>query len=74
MSHRVSPVSEPTAIRLLLIAVAFVFLFLLIIIPVGTVFIEALSKGFSFYKEAILNEKALNAIKLTCLYSNAAIN
>ncbi len=68
-----SATTEPWPIRFLLIALALGFLFLLVIMPVATVFIEALAKGLGAYKDAILEENAIAAIKLTCLIAAIAV-
>lgn len=65
--------TEPWGIRIFLCAIAFVFLFLLVVMPVITVFGEAFSKGFTAYKDAILEENALAAIKLTCIVAVIAV-
>ena len=65
--------TEPWPIRALLILIALSFLFLLVIMPVATVFIEALDKGLTAYKDAILEENAVAAIKLTCLVAAIAV-
>lgn len=73
MSRPPSPVSEPLSMRLVLIATAFAFLFMLIIMPVLTVFMQALSKGLETYTKAIVEENAMAAIKLTCLVAAIAV-
>lgn len=66
-------ITEPFLIKLLLVAIAMSFLSLFVILPVLTVFIEAFSKGLQFYKNAIFEENAIAAIKLTVLVAIIAV-
>lgn len=59
--------TEPLFVRLLLCFIAISFLFVIVIIPVIVVFSESLEKGFGFYKESILNEDTIFAVKLTLI-------
>ena len=49
----------------ILIALSALFLFLLLILPLLTVVVNSVAKGFSFYKNAIADTYALKALKLT---------
>ncbi len=49
----------------ILIALSALFLFLLLILPLLTVIVNSVAKGFSFYKNAIADTYALKALKLT---------
>jgi sulfate transport system permease protein len=65
--RRGAGVTEPAAVRWLLIALALGFLALFIALPVIVVFVEALAKGPGAYLSAILDPEALAAIRLTLL-------
>ncbi len=68
-----SPLSESLPVRILLIAVAMAFAFIMIGLPVGVVFIEALSQGFAVYLKSIHEPDALAAIRLTLLTASIAV-
>lgn len=57
--------SEPFLVRWLLILIAAVFIGLFLIVPLVSVFVEALRQGLSVYKAAIVEPYAASAIKLT---------
>ncbi|KYC29482.1 sulfate transport protein (ABC superfamily, membrane) [Sterolibacterium denitrificans] len=58
---------EPRLVRWLLIATALAFLGLFLFLPLATVFHEALRKGVDVYWQALREEDALAAIKLTLI-------
>jgi sulfate/thiosulfate transport system permease protein len=60
-------------VRVLLIATALGFLGLFLVLPLATVFIEALSKGASAYLEAISDPTARAAIRLTLLVAAVSV-
>ena len=61
------PLAEPTWIRWALIAAALLFLIVFLVLPLVTVFTEALREGITVYTAAILEPEALAAIRLTLL-------
>ncbi|MCI0607281.1 sulfate ABC transporter permease subunit CysW [bacterium] len=65
--------SEPRAVRWLLIGIAFVFLSFFLVIPLVAVFVEAFKKGFTVYREAILEPYAVAAIKLTLITAAVSV-
>ena len=65
--------TESPIVRLLLIGVALVFLFLFLVLPLATVFSQALSKGFTTYLNALGEPDALSAIKLTLVTAVIAV-
>lgn len=65
--------TEPTWVRLSLIAVALLFAILFLLIPLAAVFVEALKKGWEAYAVAIVDEDALSAIRLTLLTAAIAV-
>src|SRR5262249_14152679 len=56
---------DPRWVRVLLIAVALGFLGLLVVLPLVSVFTNALARGLAVYLAAIREPEALSAIKLT---------
>ena len=65
MSATARPSQDPLWTRLLLIGGTVGFLTLFLFVPLALVFTEALRKGLQVYAEAITEENALSAIKLT---------
>ncbi len=70
---RESHLSEPTAVRWLLIAIAVVFLAMFLLVPLAAVFTEALRKGVGVYVVALREPDALAAIRLTLLTAVIAV-
>ncbi len=68
-----SVIGEPTWMRCLLITLAMLFVGVLIVLPLATVFVEALRKGFNVYKDSIIEENALAALRLTLLVTAIAV-
>ncbi|MBA5686501.1 sulfate ABC transporter permease subunit CysW [Duganella sp. LX47W] len=64
---------EPRWVRALLLAVAFGFLTLFLFVPLAAVFAEAFSKGWHAYLDAISEDDALAAIRLTLLTAVIAV-
>lgn len=62
-----SKVTEPAAIRYLLIAVALAFLALFLLLPLAAVFVQALEKGWEAYLAALHEPDTLSSIWLTLL-------
>ncbi|BDI07241.1 sulfate ABC transporter permease subunit CysW [Sphaerotilus microaerophilus] len=58
---------EPAWVRWLLIALALGFMTLFLFVPLATVFVEALKKGWGVYLAAITDDDALSAIQLTLI-------
>jgi len=69
----VSDVLEPAWVRWALLAVALAFLTLFLFVPLVAVFTEALRKGWQTYVEAIVDEDAISAIKLTLIAAGIAV-
>jgi sulfate transport system permease protein len=67
------PLTEPAAVRYLLIAIALGFLALFLVLPLITVFSEALTEGWKAYKDAIRQPDAIAALKLTLLAAAIAV-
>lgn len=59
--------TEPTAVRIILIAVALLFLTGVLVLPLITVFTQAFKKGAEVYFAALRDKDALSAVKLTLL-------
>jgi sulfate/thiosulfate transport system permease protein len=60
---------ETPFMRWLLIAIALVFAVIFLLLPLVNVFVQALSKGWSFYVSALTDPDSISAIKLTLLVS-----
>src|SRR5471030_2110975 len=69
----VNNVLEPRWVRGVLIGIALVFLALFLVVPLASVFVEAFKKGWRVYFDAIVEDDALAAIKLTLLTAAIAV-
>ncbi len=67
------PTEDPTWAKFLVVGLVLVFLGLALILPLASVFVEALRKGLPVALEAIRNPDALAAIKLTLLTAAIAV-
>ena len=68
-----SKVSEPAAVRLLLIAAALAFLGLFLLLPLVAVFGQAFEKGWQAYLAALHEPDTLSAIWLTLLTATCCV-
>ncbi|GJD89493.1 MULTISPECIES: sulfate ABC transporter permease subunit CysW [Methylobacterium] len=68
-----SAVTEGRAVRWTLIAVAIVFLALFLVVPLATVFVQALSKGWETYLATFREPDALAAVRLTLIVAAIAV-
>jgi sulfate transport system permease protein len=66
-AKRRSATTEPRWVQWTLIAIAMAFMTLFLFVPLGTVFYEALKKGWDVYLAAVTEPDALSAIKLTLI-------
>ena len=64
---------EPAWIKVTLITVALTFFVVFLLFPLGTVFVQALRKGWGAYLSALTNHDALQAIKLTLITAAIAV-
>ncbi|MDR2451172.1 MAG: sulfate ABC transporter permease subunit CysW [Candidatus Accumulibacter sp.] len=71
--HRSGHLTEPRWVRGILLALALGFLALFLLVPLATVFSEALRKGWKLYLAAITETDAVEAIKLTLLVAAIAL-
>jgi len=71
-SHRRST-NEPPLVRRLLITVALVFIALFLVIPLVSVFAQALNKGLGFYFQTITDPLALSAVRLTLIAAGISV-
>jgi len=62
-----SALTEPKALRWLLTSLAVIFLALFLVVPLVSVFVQALDKGLETYWTAITDPDALAAIRLTLI-------
>jgi sulfate/thiosulfate transport system permease protein len=72
-TRRAGQLTEPLLVRVLLTVVALGFLALFLVLPLATVFTEALSSGTAAYFEAIREPDALAALRLTLLAAAIAV-
>ena len=74
--HKLAPVvtmTEARPVRILLIVITLGFLGLFVVLPIVTVFIEALAQGLGTYFAKLREPDALSAIKLTLLTAAIAV-
>ncbi|HEX8639764.1 MAG TPA: sulfate ABC transporter permease subunit CysW [Allosphingosinicella sp.] len=64
---------ESAATRLGLILVALLFLGLLLVLPLASIFVEALRRGIAAYGRAVVEPDAISAIKLTLLVAAISV-
>ena len=72
-AHRPRRLTEPAAVRWALTITALLFLGLFLVLPLVTVFIEALGNGVGAYVESIRDPDALAALKLTLIAAAFAV-
>ncbi len=65
--------NDPVWMRRLLIGTALLFLALFLLLPLVSVFVEALRRGLSAYWAALVEDDALAAIKLTLIVASIAV-
>ncbi len=65
--------TEPAWLRWLLILVSVAFIAVMLVLPLASVFAEALAKGLGPYFAAIVDPDALSAIRLTLLVAAIAV-
>ena len=68
-----SPITEPAWVRYVLIALALTFLAAFLLLPLASVFTEALRNGLGTYVKALTEPDAVAAIKLTLIASAIAV-
>jgi sulfate transport system permease protein len=72
-ADRPKHITEPAAVKWILISVALLFLGLLLILPLVSIFVEAFRKGTEVYFKAMVDEDAAAAIRLTLLTAAIAV-
>lgn len=65
--------TESTLTRCVLILIALLFLILFLVLPMASVFAQALDKGWQVYLESIRDPDALSAIRLTLVATGIAV-
>ena len=73
MARRRDPLNASPTVRFALLAVAMVYLALILLLPLGTVFGEALAKGVRTYVTALQDPDARAAIHLTLLVAAISV-
>jgi sulfate transport system permease protein len=68
--HRMS---EPPFVRRLLIGIALAFMALFLVVPLVSVFAEALKQGLGFYFQTLRDPMTLSAIKLTLIAAGISV-
>jgi sulfate transport system permease protein len=71
--RRTGVTNEPRVIRIILIAVSLLFLTFFLLLPLVTVFYEALKTGLGPYFNALADRESLAAIRLTLLVAAIAV-
>ena len=72
-SAMLRPTLQQRAVRVALITLALLFLAGFLILPVVAVFAQALSQGWNMYRDSILQEDVLSALRLTALVASIAV-
>jgi sulfate/thiosulfate transport system permease protein len=67
------PMREGRGVRLFLGGLALVYLGIFLVLPLVSVFVEALAKGIGVYLSAISQADSLAAMRLTCLVAGIAV-
>jgi sulfate transport system permease protein len=65
--------SEPPFVRRLLIAIALAFIALFLIVPLLSVFTEALRQGFGFYFQTLRDPMTVSAVELTLIAAGISV-
>jgi sulfate transport system permease protein len=65
--------NEPPFVRRLLIAIALAFIALFLVVPLVSVFAEALRRGFGFYFQTLRDPATISAIKLTLIAAGISV-
>ncbi|OXM13054.1 sulfate ABC transporter permease subunit CysW [Paenibacillus herberti] len=72
-AERGRPTSESPAVKWLLITIAVIFLAAVVLLPLITVFVEGLKRGWNVYISAMTDPDAVSALKLTLLVAVIAV-
>ena len=72
-SARRRAIREPAIVKWTLLAVALIYLVLFLVLPLASVYAEALADGLGHYFAAILDPDALAAVRLTLLVAAIAV-
>lgn len=73
VSKPVSPISEATWVRVVLMCTGLSFMAVLVVLPLMSVFVEAFRQGAAAYFKALSDPMALFAVKLTLLVAAIAV-
>jgi sulfate/thiosulfate transport system permease protein len=71
--RRAAVTTEPLWVRVVLIVIALAFLAVSLVMPLVSVFVEALSEGFGAYFDAVTESDSLASIRLTLLAAAIAV-
>jgi sulfate transport system permease protein len=64
---------ESPLAKWILISIALVFVAIFLVLPLVNVFYQAFGKGLEFYRESLMDEDSLSAIKLTLLVAGICV-
>lgn len=64
---------ENNLIKYTLITISFLFVFIMLVLPLASIIINSLSKGFKFYFESITDKNVLSAFKVTVIATVLAV-
>lgn len=68
-----SPLREPLAVRVVLIAAALAFILLVLVLPLMAVLVQAFAEGVGAWWQAVAEPDAVSAIKLTLLVAAISV-
>jgi len=64
---------EAPALKWMLITLALLFALVFLLVPLANVFVQALSKGWDYYRHSLVHPDSLSAVKLTLLVAGVSI-
>src|SRR5436190_22211682 len=64
---------ESPLAKWILTSIALIFVAIFLVLPLVNVFYQALSKGLDFYRQSLMDEDSLSAIKLTLLVAGISV-
>lgn len=68
-----SAIKESKATKIILITISVLFITVMLVVPLISIIVNSLSKGFSFYVEALTTKYVLSALKVTLLAAVVAV-
>ena len=68
-----SPLREPLAVQLTLVAAAVLYILIMLVLPLGAVLVQAFADGVGAWKQAIIEPDAVSAIRLTLVVAAISV-